>query len=254
MTGKAVGHADPGEIVGRSAGEHAHAVVLAITACADLAIFNQVLSLVMPLAEEWLVWLAVAGFTACSLTLAHFAGRSIRDAHMGHGRADRGLIWTLTGAWLVLGAAAFAVRLLVAEQGRAASTAEIVGGAILFLVLYVGSGAVAGAGAYLARNPLRDRFRKAQRDHRSALKALRRSQAPYERAVSVLQLHLRTRAREEANYSAARVLRTGYAEEMKYYTGILIAEHLQDPSATTGVTRPGRRPVRVPAEPSGRSA
>ncbi|MGI9004470.1 MAG: hypothetical protein ACR2GH_22940 [Pseudonocardia sp.] len=244
----AKGHADRGEIVGQPIAEYVQWVVLAVTACADVAVFYQILSgFVLTHLPDWLVWLAVAGFTTCSLLLAHFAGRLFRDARVGYGTPEHGLIYVLAGTWLLLGLAAFTVRLVVAEGGAGATAATALGNqsqtvasAVLFLVLYVGSGMVSGIGAYLSRNPLRNRYRKAQRNQRYAQKRLHRSQAPYERAVSVLQLHIRNRQREADNYAAAQTLRVAYVEEMKAYTGILISGHLQDPSATTGVTSPRR--------------
>jgi hypothetical protein len=111
---------------------------------------------------------------------------------------------------------------------------------VLFLVLYLGSGLVAAVGAYHARNPLRDRYHHAIRSVRAAQKRLQRTQAPYERAVNVLQLQVRNRQGEEANYAAARDLRVAYAQEARALVGVLIAQHLQSPPATTGLTTPRR--------------
>lgn len=242
------GYAEPAEMVGRPVGEYANSLVLAATAGADLAVFYQILSLVLGESGEWLVLLAVVGFTAGALLLAHFTGRLLRDRAVGYGSTSPWLIAGAALAWALLGTAAFVVRLLV--NGRAGDDAAVVTddssttitSAALFLVLYVASGAAACLGAYLSRNPFRTRYRKALRVYRSALKRLRRSRAPYERAVNVLQLHLRNRRREKKNYAAARSLRMAYADEAKQYAAFLIAAHLQDPSATTGLTNPHHRP------------
>jgi hypothetical protein len=221
--------------------------MLAVTACADLAVFHQVLGILMKKSGSTTIWLAVAGFTACSLMLAHSAGRLHRDIEVdfgGWGRAPRN---ALAIVWLMLGLAAFAVRLLIeylsndaASTGAASDPGRAWGGAVLFLVLYLGSGLVAAGGAYHARNPLRDRYHQAVRAVRSAQKRVQRSQAPYERAVNVLQLQVRNRQGEEANYTAARELRIAYAQETRALVGVLIAQHLQSPSATTGLTTPRR--------------
>ena len=242
-------YTDNGEIVGRGPGEHVSWIMLAVTACADLAVFHQVLGILMKQSGELTIWLAVAGFTACSLMLAHSAGRLHRDIEVGFGRRGRAPRNALAIVWLMLGLAAFAVRLLIEYlSGHGASTVagagpdpgRAWGGAVLFLVLYLGSGLVAAVGAYHARNPLRDRYHQAVRSVRSAQKRLQRSQAPYERAVNVLQLQVRNRQGEEASYTAARELRVAYSQEARALVGVLIAQHLQSPPATTGLTTPRR--------------
>jgi hypothetical protein len=244
-----VGYTDSGEIVGRGPGEYVWGVLLAVTACADLAVFHQTLSILMELSTAEIVWLAVAGFTACSLTLAHMAGRLHRDIEVGYGAWGRAPRAALVIVWLLLGLAAFTVRLLIeytsgggdaAVAGAGSDPGRAWGGALLFLVLYLGSGLVAACGAYHTRNPLRDRYHKAVRSVRTAQKRLQRSQPPYERAVNVLQLQVRNRQGEEANYTAARELRIAYAQEARSLVGLLVAQHLQSPPATTGLTTPRR--------------
>lgn len=242
-------HRDPGEIVGSPSSEYVPVLVLLlVVACADVAIFYQILATaVLQALPNLLVWLAVAGFTTCSLLLAHFVGRLVKDRRVGHGPSELALIVGTTSVWLALGLAAFVVRVLTAEQGPGGTAATAVAsgsqtwaGAALFLVLYIGSGTVSAVGAYLARNLLRDRFHKARRRHRRARKQLRSSQAPYERTISVLQMHVRNRQRELDNHTAAEALRVAYAREMRAHAELRIAAHLQDPSATTGLTTPRR--------------
>jgi hypothetical protein len=241
-------YADDGEIIQRGPGEYALWIMLAVTAFADLAVFYQVLGILLEQSGELTIWLAVAGFTACSLMLAHTTGRLHRDIQVGFGGWSRAPRNALAVVWLLLGLAAFTVRLLIEYLSVDASTVagagpdpgRAWGAALLFLVLYLGSGLVTAVGAYHARNPLRDRYHRAVRAVRVAQKRLQRSQAPYERAVNVLQLHVRNRQGEEANYTAARELRVAYAQEARSVVGILIAQHLQSPPATTGLTTPRR--------------
>jgi hypothetical protein len=258
------GYAEPAEIAGRPLGEFMYWIALALAAGADLAAFNQIVSIAMPQLGAWLIWLVVAGFTAGALTLAHFAGRLVRDRAAGHGHGDgRTLLLLLVAPWAMLGVTAFVVRLIVANQsnsitavGGLSDTNEQVASAGMFLVLYVVSGVVAGVGAYLTRNPCRTRYRMAARDYRKSLERLARSQAPYERALSVLQLHIRDRRRDEQSYLSAKSLRLACADELKRYAAVLIAAHLQDPSATDGMTLPDRIPL-TPAgtpRPAGRPA
>jgi hypothetical protein len=61
--------------------------------------------------------------------------------------------------------------------------------------------------------------------------------------VQVYRQRARSRAREEANWQAAREQRLAHADELKRYAAVLIAAHLQDPSVTDAMTLPDRRPI-----------
>jgi hypothetical protein len=244
------------DVAGQSWTEVVYWFALALAAAADIAAFHQVVSLVMRDQGDALVWLMVIGLTVIALTLAHFAGRLARDATARHGTATWKQVYACAIPWTVLGLAAFAVRLLVADSsggtivdgsviggdGESQSVRQI-SGAALFLALYVGSGAVAAIGEYLNRNPLRAGYRRALRSHSRALARLSRSQPPYELALQVYRQRARIRAREEANWRAARELRLAQADELKRYAAVLIASHLQDPSVTDAMTLPDRRPI-----------
>jgi hypothetical protein len=229
---------------------------LALAAGADVAAFHQVVSLILRDQGDALVWLMVVGLTAIALTLAHFAGRLARDVTAGRGPATWKQVFACAVPWVALGIAAFVVRLIVADSsGGTTVDGSIVGGAdigksarqasaaVLFLVLYVGAGAVAAFGEFLSRNPLRSEYRRSLRAHHRALNRLSRSQPPYELAVQVYRQRARSRAREEANWRAAREQRLAHADELKRYAAILIAAHLQDPSVTDAMTLPDRRPM-----------
>jgi len=252
---------DAGEVSGRPLSELGYWLALAVTAGADVAAFNQIVSLVMSDQQAWIVALMVAGFTACSLTLAHFAGRLAGDVGAGHGTATRRSVLILVVPWAVLGIVAFAVRLTAAFDGGTSIGGQTFGGglteqarhataAFLFLVLYLASGAVAGFGVYLTRNPRRVAYRRALSAYTRAVRRLSRSQPPYERAVQVLRQHARTALREDANYQAAVTQRLAFAGELKRYAAVLIAAQLRDPSVTDGMTLPDRSPMRAstPAE------
>jgi hypothetical protein len=203
----------------------------------------------------------VIGLTVIALTLAHFAGRLARDVTAGYGTATWKQVFACAIPWAVLGLAAFAVRLLVADSsGGTSLDGTVVGGdgvdqstrqisgAVLFLALYVGSGTVAAVGEYLSRNPLRAGYRRALRAHSRALDRLARSQPPYELALQTYRQRARIRAREEANWQAARELRLAQADELKRYAAVLIAAQAQDPSVTDAMTLPDRRPIVATAE------
>ena len=229
---------------------------LALAAAADVAAFHQVVSLILRDQGDALVWLMVVGLTAIALTLAHFAGRLASDVRAGHGSATWKQVPACAIPWVALGLAAFTVRLIVADSsggttvdgsviggGDVGKTARQVSGAVLFLALYAGSGAVAAFGAYLSRNPLRSGYRRSLHAHNRALTRLSRSQPPYELAVQLYRQRARIRAREEANWQAARAQRLAHADELKRYAAILIAAHLQDPEVTDAMTLPDRRPI-----------
>jgi hypothetical protein len=245
-----------GETAGRPTSELGYWLALAVTAGADVAAFNQIVSLVMSDQTAAIVGLMVAGFTACSLTLAHFAGRLARDVSAGHGGASRTQVWMLVAPWAVLGLGAFAVRLTAAFNTGPELSVQVFGGlspqakhataAFMFLVLYVASGAVAGFGVYLTRNPKRVAYRRALAAYQRAVRRLARSQPPYERAIQVLRQHARSALREEANHQAAVAQRLAFAGELKRYAAVLIAAQARDPSVTDGMTLPDRVPMALP--------
>jgi hypothetical protein len=250
------GYRAPTQATGRLTGEVIYIVALAVTAGADVVAFDQVLSIIISQLGPRLIDVAVAGFTAMSLTLAHFAGRLLRDRAARHGAEGRLAAWLLIIPWALLGLAAFAARLILAQSELNASTTAVATGsasskdlasAFLFLILYLASGAVAGFGEYLTRNPYRAHYRKALRAYQRALRRLDRTQAPYERALSVWELHEAGRQAEQDNHASAADLVRANADELKRYAAFLMAAHLQDPAATDGMTLPDRIPL--PAAP-----
>jgi hypothetical protein len=250
------GHHDPAYVAGRPPTEWLHVAALALAAGADLAAFRQVVALVMRADSDWLIWLLVAGFTAAALTLAHFAGRFWRAVKAGEAGASRLNVRLSLGLWLVLGAAAFTIRLLIGydstasdpfqvdqtQIGESTSTALVSASALLFLALYLAAGAVAFFGAYLTHDPLLAGHLRVRRAHRRAVRRLARSASRHERARLVLESHLAGRRRDQAARQAARAERFAVADELKRYAEVLIASQLQDPAATDGIGRPDRRP------------
>jgi hypothetical protein len=244
------GYQQPIEATGRLVGEAGYLIALAVTAAADFAAFYQVLSRILQDLGSSLVAVAVAGFTVMSLALAHFAGQLLRDGRAGHGPEHQRAVRLLLGPWAVLGLSAFAVRLIFARSqaggytpaGFISPSTQQLTSAFLFLSLYLASGAVAGFGEYLTRNPYRAHYRSALRSYHRALRRLGRSQPPYERALNVWQLQAREYEALEAGRAAAAELHGANADELKRYAAVLMASHLQNPSATDGMTIADRRP------------
>jgi hypothetical protein len=158
------GAADPGGVPKE---DLAYRVALLIAALADAAAFSTVVQLVMRDQPAWQSWLLVAGLTTIALMLAHLAGRLTRDDAAAHGRISWQAVTVCAGPWFLLGIAAVWVRMrLSAPSGGITFGAQgshnapdRLAAALLFLVLYIASGAVAGVGEFLTRNPLRSAYR-----------------------------------------------------------------------------------------------
>src|SRR5262245_50938019 len=110
------GFASAAEVSGLPLTEIVYWFALALAAGADVAAFHQVVSLILRDQGDALVWLMVVGLTAIALTLAHFAGRLARDISAGHGSATWKQVYACVIPWVVLGLAAFTVRLIVADS------------------------------------------------------------------------------------------------------------------------------------------
>ncbi|MGV9364468.1 hypothetical protein [Amycolatopsis sp. NPDC003731] len=143
-------------------------LVLLAAAVVDVVAFNQVLTQALD-EYEWALWGFVGGFTVVCLALSHTAGKSWKEASVQRHAPNAGVIAVLcTVVWLALGLAAFAFRWFYAvpaggttaeyDDPTAAPAADTTLQAnflpaILFLVLYLGTGLLSGAGAYKVHNP-----------------------------------------------------------------------------------------------------
>jgi hypothetical protein len=240
------------------------ALVLALVA--DAAAFSTVVSIIMHDQSNWQIWPLVAGLTVIALTLAHFGGRIARDDAVAHGRIRWKVVLVCAIPWGLLGLAAVWVRMLMSAPTGGIQLDDSSGGqdvdrlaaALLFLVLYIASGTVAGVGEFLTRNPLRTAYRGLLKAYHSAQRKLAKTQPSYERAMFVRELHRASFEEDDAILLNAKRDRIAYGEELKQYAQIMIAAHLQDPSATDGMTerdwRPaaGKTPMRLvkpPPEP-----
>lgn len=241
------------EIGRRPVGEYVYVLALLVAAGADAAAFYVIVSLATgDEGTNETNALIVAGLTVIALMLAHLGGRVARDAAAANGRLRWQDVVVCGVPWALLGVAAMVVRLRTHQTsggidleggGSSGQEADQVAAALLFLVLYVASGVLAGVGEFLTRNPLRTAYRSALRTMKSAQRKLRRSQPPYERALSVRQLHLASYREDEALLQNAKFERIAFGEELKQLAQISIAAHLQDPSATDGMTERDWRPA-----------
>ncbi|MDQ7803293.1 hypothetical protein Q5425_06100 [Amycolatopsis sp. A133] len=143
-------------------------LVLLAAAAVDVVAFNQVLTQALD-EYEWALWGFVGGFTVVCLALSHTAGKNWKEASVQRHAPNANRIATVcAGVWLALGLAAFAFRLFYAvpvngttaeyDDPAQAPAADVplqanLLPAILFLVLYLGTGVLSGAGAYKLHNP-----------------------------------------------------------------------------------------------------
>ncbi|WP_212988543.1 hypothetical protein [Actinoplanes auranticolor] len=225
---------------------------LLMAAAADAAAFSAVVSLIMAKHQWWEIWLIVLGLTVIALMLAHFAGRMARDDAAAHGRVRWPVVLVCGIPWLALGAAAVWVRMRNAPStgdlldDSASASTDMFSNALLFLVLYIASGMVAGVGEFLTRNPLRSSYRNLMKAYRKAQQKLAKTQPPFERAMFVREIHRASFEEDDEVLLNAKLDRLAFGEELKQYAQITIAAHLQDPSATDGMTEGDWRPMRRP--------
>jgi len=172
-------HGDLAQIAGRPWSHALFWLVLLAAAGVDVVTFYQVLILVLDV-PDLLVTIAVIGFAAVALTLAHYAGLQARQViNPRNITGSKTLALTLGGTWLLLGATAFIVRFVLEPAGSAgASQFSTDGGpttdlgtnteatsqhlaALLFLVLYVATGMVTALAGYFRQEPAARQFGRA---------------------------------------------------------------------------------------------
>ncbi|MDX3455457.1 hypothetical protein PV396_26570 [Streptomyces sp. ME02-8801-2C] len=262
--------ADADRLSGDS-GNHRTYALLLVAAVADAAAFYQVVALLMSQQQSWTVWLLVAGFTVLSLGLTHIIGMTARRFVERH-LPPAGLLAAITTLlWLFMGAGCFYVRVTHMSTGEAGgdsfdtpvadSSAQSVaaghdvGGALLFLGLFLAGGLIAGATSYLSHNPVAESYARALRGHAEARGEVERLAPRQVRATHRYEQELAERERDRRRWESATAERLAWAEELKHYARHLMAAHLGDPAATDGLTDSGARLVKPsPAGPGLHSA
>jgi hypothetical protein len=123
------GFRDGSLLAGRPRTAYLHALALLLAAGADIGAFVQIVELVMPQQEDWVIWLVVSGLTSVVLYIAHTIGVILRELKAGQsgavGLAGRMAAWLGRRAalfvcllvWLALGLMAFWVRMTVTLPG-----------------------------------------------------------------------------------------------------------------------------------------
>jgi hypothetical protein len=176
-------HRSPDLLVRRHWTGVLYLVVLLVAASIDIATFYQVFALVVFNVPDWVVWLGVVGFTTTALSLAHAIGVQARGRVMAHRMALTSPgAWLCLAIWFFVGGTAFVVRGVAPVVSGGNQSEIVVEGqtesasagppswlpALLFLALYLATGAVAAVGAYRRHNPAARAYRTTADDLRSA--------------------------------------------------------------------------------------
>ncbi len=155
-------HGRVGELAGRGLlGLVVLYLVLALAMMADLITFRQVVERMF---NDALVFPLVLALTATTTYVAHWAGEDFKQAKEQRRNIRRAVAgWSLAGVWLVMGLGAFLFRLLAPALPSADATTSYVNvgtaaatstdgnqtlSAVLLLLLYVLTGAVAFTAGY----------------------------------------------------------------------------------------------------------
>jgi hypothetical protein len=240
-------------VAGRSFGAPVHVLVLLVAAGADVAAFYDVLANHTNLPVHML-YLLVAGFTVVTLSLAHSIGAGYRDRVDGAPDHRAAPLWLAAGGWLVLGAAAFLIRLVLtgpapaSSFGGAPSTVDSNEGlamALLFAALYIGTGIAAALGAFVLHNSIGRAVAAAGRRIRGLRRTLSRHEQRHERLAAELRRLEAERFRVDQAHEAARLGRIAMGDELKQYVRMRIAQTLNDASATDAMFEPDRYPFQT---------
>lgn len=192
-SGRRVIHGDLSQLIAHPLSEAGLWLVLLAAAFVDVATFHQVLLLVMTNATTGIVWGVVIGFVAVALALAHYVGGrarlSLTPSRATVSTLGAGLIaWICFGIWSTLGLIAFLVRLLIDDASQGGGSTFVIDGqavdvgaadhaktrilsALLFLVLYLATGALSALTGYTRQIAARRWGRVDRRRRRAARRA-----------------------------------------------------------------------------------
>jgi hypothetical protein len=168
-----------GDSIGRPRSHRLIWLVVLAAGGADIVTFYQVLILVLNV-PELMVWIAVVGFTAVALALAHHSGQKARQAAgPRYSVGSTTIAWAAGAVWLMLGLLAFVVRYVIANASTSdTSSISVVGGssaapvnsvdltsqhlaALMFLGLYIATGFVTGLSGFMRIDPAAEQLGRA---------------------------------------------------------------------------------------------
>jgi hypothetical protein len=153
-------------------------LILAAALAADAINFRQVVQLVMNTEpRQWILWTVVIAFSLLALWLAQSTGESAKK-RLEEVKPVRssGAFWFTLTIWLILGVFAFFVRytetddsfsVTIGDQSiSGAATGSPLLNALMFLAIYLASGAAAGFAGFKRRHPAVSQFRRSRRARR----------------------------------------------------------------------------------------
>lgn len=261
-------------LAGRPRVAFLHALALLLAAGADVGAFVQVVELVLPLQQDWVIWLVVSGLTSVVLYIAHMVGVMLREAKAGStgARGVAGRLGTWLGRrfaafacsviWLGLGGMAFWIRLTVPltvtvqlggggigsgiGSGSAASGTtpgnHATQAAVIFLGLYVATGIVAAVGAYFTHNPYRGRYAATIRAYRKATERAAASAYQVREAWAIYEHQQAEIETAQTVLAEALVRNKAFTEQLKQTVRIRIAGLAKDPAVTDAIFGPDHDP------------
>ena len=223
-SGRRVIHGDLSQLIAHPLGEAGLWAVLIAAAFVDVATFHQVLLLVMRNATTGMVWIVVVGFVAVALALAHYVGGraklsltpgSATSTTLGAGT----IAWICFGIWSALGLIAFGVRLFIDDGGQGGSSTFVVNGeevnvgggdqlltrvlsALLFLALYLATGALSGVAGYTRQTAAR-RWGRVEKRRRRAENRYATAAADLVYAQQLLEAIQEERRRRDSDLDSA---------------------------------------------------
>ena len=236
-------------MLGRPGSHYLHLAALVLAGCADLAAFYGVIATILT-DYAWAIWLVVIGVTAMAVMLSHLAGASLREAVEGElrgGTAVAGIAW---GIWLLLGVGASYVRWKsgnYAAEGDPELAETVVPATVMLLALYLATGAVASIGAYVIHNRTLAALVRGRWQRRRLMRRRLALIAAYSHAEAVLRQRNAELDRDEWRWKRTRDGYHALADELRHTSSLYMAQRMQEPPATDGLTQP--RPRTYPGPP-----
>ncbi|GAA3039862.1 hypothetical protein Aglo01_32100 [Actinokineospora globicatena] len=204
--------------------------VLLASAAVDVVAFNQILTAAID-DYEWVLWGFVGGFTVVCLALSHTAGKQWKEKSVQRQAPNsRSIAAVCAVVWLTLGLAAFLFRWLyvappaggTAVETESQAQAQLAEGAtqsshmsaILFLVLYLGTGVLSGATAYKLHNPAAQQWARAVAKRAKAATRLAKLESGLVAAETLVEEVARVRSRAEDDMALYLALPNSLVEKV----------------------------------------
>lgn len=235
---------DPHQLAGRSRGaDLALGLVIFIGALADAVAFKTTLDILLRLPELW-SWVMAAGATCLALVAAAKLGVAIAVRRRDDTRYASFVVAAAAIAWLGLGLAMFATRLLGnGSPGPAFGTAPQTTqshplAAIFFGAIYLISGACMMVEAQRLHNPEAVLFRRLGKRHDKQVAITAAAEAVAVRAQQAVDLHNDELDREDARRQTAITARRALGAEAANHARLSMAALLSGPG-NADITKTG---------------